>query len=256
MMEQIITAMLVIVILGFVCFVLKDYLKKRSVNKPKEKKERERIVEMPDFKKILPKKPVLFNGPVIYVREEKGGSWKEYQMTQEVITIGRNGTICIDKDYFAEKQFELRRCMDGNEEYYLFTELAKVNRTRYFDKRKLEELKRKYKEDGKMLDIESEDLKDCLVAMHYKDELELEEGEREVFYVGNVKFVIDVPYTHQKVVASDFDPIVGDSGTRQRKRKTTRTDGEHKQQETLNKKGNEDKQNKKTSDWGGFDVNI
>lgn len=157
MVGKVMTACVILVVLAFIGFVLKDQLKKVSMKKLDK-----------SVKDVIPKKTTLYNGPILNVRMKKGEPWQEYTIKKEKFTVGRSKfcDLVVDLDYFSDKQFEICRYQDGNSEYFALVSYGKVNRT-------------KFEND------------DTYIFLDYKDEIELE--DRDIFYVGDVKFVIDTP---------------------------------------------------------------
>lgn len=138
--------------------------------------------------------PELAKGPTVYIRLEEGKKYQAYTVRKSVFTIGRaeKSDLCIDAPFIANKQAEIRRKQDEEGVYFVFINLGKHN-TEYLDQ---SESKGKWK------------------WMGYKDQVVL--GEKEGFYFGDIKLLIETPELLHPVRKSDREILQKEQKTPER----------------------------------------
>lgn len=186
MSGKIITFLFVLFLVVFACIVV-------GTSKIKSWKPEKKL-----FKK-LSLFPELAVGPTVYIRNEKEREkgYKSFEVRKPVFKIGR-GFWCdlrIEEPYIAGIQAEIRQKRENGDVYFSLTNMGKTNIAEYLNQ---EHMKYEW--------------------MDYRDEMEL--GEKEAFYFGDMKVVIVTPKPGHEVAKSDRD-IIKDKDVAQTERKST-----------------------------------
>lgn len=183
MAESMITFGVVMVIVAFGIFILKDSKLNEGKEKKKEKKEKEKKNFKDFLKQAAPKRRevVLANGPEILIRCEGEKEYQKNRMTKPSYSLGgESADLPIDSPVVEEKHAVIRQCMEGNERIFVLTNYGKTNTMQWYNQEESVFEWLDYKEEIVLLDF-------------------------DIFYIGDIKIVIKTPKSHRTNPPTEMD---------------------------------------------------
>lgn len=197
MMEQIIVALMVVVVAIFIFIVFKDGKKRGRTNstateKEKNNKTGKKIDSPEDLKKaiiktaekLFPNKKhgiatVPAHAPTVYVRVPNQEYYVSTKVDKIKFTIGRDpdNDIVLDDETVSGVHAEIVRFKDRTGAFYYFHNLKPINPTEYYD----------------------QEINDYVVLKNH-EKIDLE--EKEAFYIGEYKIIIETPQV-DRIVSDD-----------------------------------------------------